>query len=219
MRHLQIFKGSWLNKPLLGSVLLTAAAWLTNGAVPGVAQSSLTACQPPRMGEYLVLVVSDTKQSQEQLRLSLPDNTKLRICQYGDNIVTRIGGLKSFEEANAMVRYVHEIVGLSAVVARMQTPSVVASQSSEVFKPQSLGSGYAVLVDYLNQPQLAAQVREVVGGDVGLVSYGQRPYLLAIHTANQGEANAMLQQLSDRGFLTMLVDSRKVTLLKPVVNF
>jgi hypothetical protein len=52
-----------------------------------------------------------------------------------------------------------------------------------------------------------------------LVSYGQRPYLLARYTTSEREANSTLRQLSDRGFWSMVVDSRRVTLLKPVVNF
>jgi len=52
-----------------------------------------------------------------------------------------------------------------------------------------------------------------------LVSYGQRPYLLAVYTRNQREANSTLRELSDRGFWSMVVDSRRVTLLSPVVNF
>jgi hypothetical protein len=75
------------------------------------------------------------------------------------------------------------------------------------------------LVDYFNQPELASQVRQLLGSNVGLVSYGQRPYLLARYTTSEREANSTLRQLSDRGFWSMVVDSRRVTLLKPVVNF
>jgi len=203
--------------PLLSSALLTAA-WLTGGNVPAVAQSAPPSCQPPRSGEYLVLVVSETKPTQERIRLSLPKGTRSRVCQYVDNVVTRIGGLRSVDQANNLVRYMHEIVGLPAFVARMQTPPPRQTPSTEVYQPQLLGSGYAVLVDYSNQPQLATQVRQMVGGNVGLVSYGQRPYLLAVHTTNEREANSTLQQLSDRGFLVMLVDSRRVTLLRPQVG-
>jgi hypothetical protein len=82
-----------------------------------------------------------------------------------------------------------------------------------------LGEGYAVLVDYFNQPEIAAQVQQLLGEKVGLVSYGQRLYLLAVHTTSQREANSTLQKLSDRGFWSMLVDSRRVTLLRSIVSF
>lgn len=231
----------------LGFTLLTTTG-LTLGATPAFSQS-ISACQAPRSGEYLVLVVSQTKQRQEQVRLALPRNSKTKVCRYVDNIVTRVGSLKSVTEANNLVRYMHDIVGLPAFVARMQTqpvktgtalpvyvprpgqPNVITpplipinppsqparpvAPSTVSFQPELLGYGFAVLVDYSNQPQLVNQVRELMGGNVGLASYGQRSYLLAVHTTNQREANSTWQRLSDRGLLAMLVDSRKVTLVRP----
>ncbi len=61
-------------------------------------------------------------------------------------------------------------------------------------------------------------MRQLLGTNVGLVSYGQRPYLLAVYSDDQKKVNSTLQQLSDRGFFAMLVDSRKVILLKAVVS-
>ncbi|HEY9691708.1 MAG TPA: hypothetical protein V6D15_05860 [Oculatellaceae cyanobacterium] len=245
-----------LNK--LGFVLTTT--WLTLGAIPALSQSTPSACQAPRSGEYLVLVVSQTKQRQEQVRLALPRNRQTKVCRYVDNVVTRVGSLKSVTEANNLVRYMQDIVGLPAFVARMQTPPPktatrlspppktaatlspvfvatpaqasfttlplipvnppappqrTVAQNTGNFPPELLGYGFAVLVDYSNQPQLVNQVRELMGGNVGLASYGQRSYLLAVHTTNQREASSTWQRLSDRGLLAMLVDSRKVTLLRP----
>ncbi|MEO1764658.1 MAG: hypothetical protein AAFR83_22470, partial [Cyanobacteria bacterium J06629_18] len=79
-------------------------------------------------------------------------------------------------------------------------------------------SGYAVLVDYYNRPQLASDVRKAVNGDVGFVSYGRRPYLLATYTSNQKEAYQTLEELSRRGFFAIIVDSQKVMLLRSVVQ-
>jgi len=86
------------------------------------------------------------------------------------------------------------------------------------YYPRVLGDGYAVLVDYFNCPELATKVQQVVEGNVGFVVYGQRPYLLAVYTTNQKEANNTLQKLSDRGFFANLVNSSKVVLLRSVVN-
>ncbi|NEP59770.1 MAG: hypothetical protein F6K31_22645, partial [Symploca sp. SIO2G7] len=60
---------------------------------------------------------------------------------------------------------------------------------------------------------------QVIGREVGLVVYTQRPYLLALHTQSEREANSKLQQLSDRGFTSIVVDSRSVILIRPVVVF
>jgi outer membrane biosynthesis protein TonB len=96
---------------------------------------------------------------------------------------------------------------------RPQPPSEQAR-----FNPRRLGSGYAVLVDYLNQPDLAAEIEEITGTAVGLASYGQRPYLLVTQTNSLETATSTLQTLSNRGFLSLMVDSRRVTLISPNVN-
>jgi hypothetical protein len=72
-------------------------------------------------------------------------------------------------------------------------------------------------VNYYNKPELAAQVRQTAG-QVGLVSYGQKPYLLASFTSDQSAANVLLQALTDRGMWAMVVDGRRVVLLKPNVG-
>jgi hypothetical protein len=72
-------------------------------------------------------------------------------------------------------------------------------------------------VDYFNQPELAAQVQQTLEQSVGLASYGQRPYLLATYTDNLAQAEVALQTLSDRGFWVMVVDSRRVTVLRQAV--
>lgn len=85
------------------------------------------------------------------------------------------------------------------------------------YKPQPLGPGYAVLVDYFNQPELANQVQAALGRTVGLVAYGQRPYLLVAYTADQATANSTWQALSGRGFWVVVVDSRRVVLLRSMI--
>lgn len=85
------------------------------------------------------------------------------------------------------------------------------------FNPQALGDGYAVLVDYHNQPSIAAEVQQLLARPVGLVSYGQRPYLLAIYTSDAAAASTVLRTLSDRDFSAVVVDSRRTVLLSPAV--
>ena len=202
--------------PLLGWVLLELSS-LVRIADVAWAQSTVQPCQPPQSDEYLLFILSRTPESQKQIQRTLPGDTPYTFCQYLDDTVTRIAGFRRLEDAEAWGRYVQEIVGLSAFVVR--PTSANQSGNALTYNPQALGEGYAVLVDYFNQPEVAAQVRQLLGRDVGLVSYGQRPYLLAIHTTSQKKANSTLRQLSDRGFWSMVVDSRRVTLLKPSVNF
>ncbi len=75
-----------------------------------------------------------------------------------------------------------------------------------------------MLVDYFSQPELATRVHQLIGKDIGLAAYRQRPYLLAIYTSDQRLANSTLQSLTDRGFWAMVVDSRRVTLLRRVID-
>lgn len=185
------------------------------------AQPSMSPCQPPQSNEYLLLVRTPTQESQEQLQRTLPTNAKFTVCRYLEDTVTRISGFKRVEDANDWARYVKEIVGLSAYVLRPSATTVSTKVSTNIpsYNPQPLGEGYAVLVDYFNQPEVAGKLKQLLGSDVGLVSYGTRPYLLVVYTTNESKANSTLRRLSDRGFWSMVVDSRRVTLLRPVVSF
>lgn len=203
----------------------TALLALTGlSSIPDLAQAqpSISTCKPPQPNEYLLLVLTQTKDSQQQLQRTLPANTQLSVCQYFSDTVTRIGGFRRIEDANDWMRYVKEIAGLSAYVVRptvTATATAPLTNSSQAFSPQPLGQGYAVLVDYFNQPEEAARLKQLLGSEIGLVSYGKRPYLLAVYTTSEQKANSLLRKLSDRGFWSMVVDSRRVTLLRPVISF
>jgi hypothetical protein len=216
--------------PALPSTLALAIAPLIAGISPVFAQQTLPACQSPNPGEYVLLVVSPTADNQKQLRSALPAELKPITCKYLNETVTRIGGFKKMDDANRWARYVNNIVGLSAIVTTRPTapatarttapatvPTIAPSQTIS-YRPQALGEGYAVLVDYFNRPELANSVQQVVEGNVGFASYGQRPYLLAVYTTNQKEAYNTLQKLNERGFFAVLVDSRKVMLLRSAVS-
>ncbi len=226
---------------LASSVLWAAGAKvhaqaLPPDAVPAPQSASYATCQPPSPSEYLLLVVTRTPDSQTQVQQLLPPNTTVGACTYLEDTVTRVGGFRTVERANAWAKYVTETTGLAAFVARpaespqgsptaattepSTAPSTAAAKpnDSASYSPKPLGLGYAVLVDYQNQPEMAAKVRQILGKDVGLVAYGQRPYLLAVYTADSNAANTTLQRLSDRGFWATLVDSRRVILLRRTVS-
>ncbi|MEA5505189.1 hypothetical protein VB735_19165 [Halotia wernerae UHCC 0503] len=210
----------------LSSALGFAIAGLMSSMTSAIAQPAIPACQPPSAGEYLLLVVSPTANNQKQLRSALPNQIPSITCQYLTETVTRIGGFKKIDDANRWARYINNIAGLSAIITtRPAAPDVAQAQSKPQtqpqtisYNPQALGEGFAILVDYFNRPELVNSVKQVVGGNVGFASYGQRPYLLAVHTTNQKEAYNTLQKLNERGFFAVLVDSRKVVLLRSVVR-
>lgn len=207
----------------LPSVLGLAIALLIGGKSSVFAEQAIPPCQPPNAGEYLLLVVSPTANNQKQLRSALPPELKIITCKYLNETVTRVGGFNKIDDANRWARYVSNIVGLSAIITtRPTTPDVQPlqqlPQQTVSYNPQALGEGYAVLVDYYNRPELVNSVQQAVGGNVGFVSYGQRPYLLAVYTTKQSEAYNTLQKLNNGGFVASIVDSRKVILLRSSVR-
>jgi hypothetical protein len=86
------------------------------------------------------------------------------------------------------------------------------------YNPQTLGAGFAVLVDYASRPQVAGEIRQLLNRQIGLVSYQQRPYLLAVYTGDAAVASEILRQLSDRNYTALITDSRRVILLTPAVR-
>ncbi|MFM7365166.1 MAG: hypothetical protein ACKO11_11855 [Cuspidothrix sp.] len=207
---------------ILPSALLLAVPPLISNIYPAVAQQNIANCQPPATEEYLLLVISPSLDNQKQLRTALPTEIKTVVCKYNNQTVTRIGGFKKIDDANRWARYIKNIVGLSAIITTRSvsptTPTEKVPKSQFTYNPKILGEGYAILVDYFNRPELLSSLQQAVGGDVGFVSYGQRPYLLAVYTTNQKEAYNTLQKLSESGFVTILVDGRKVVLLRSIVR-
>ena len=195
------------------------------------AQSSLTDCQLPQPNEYILLVLTQTSETQQQVRNAFPETAQLNVCQYGENVVTRIGGFSKFEFANSWGQYIKDNLELLTIVqpsnfaqnpptgsanavfnSPPRTP-VAQTPGNPEYNLQALGTGYAVLVDYFSNPELAYQLQNLLGRKIGLVSYFARPYLLIEYTSRQVEANATASSLSQRGFSAAVVDSRQVTVL------
>ncbi|NET55670.1 MAG: hypothetical protein F6K47_05720 [Symploca sp. SIO2E6] len=183
----------------------------------GLQSDIISVCQPPRQDEYLLFILTQTRAIYEEIRATLPPQLPTTYCQYFNDKVIRVGGFNNLLDVQGWARYFREIVGLSAFVIQA-VPSGNYTQGDE-YKPQPLADGYAVLVDYFSQPEIASELRQIIGSEVGLVSYAQRPYLLALYTKSKREANFKLQELSDRGFTSIVVDSRSVILIRPIVLF
>lgn len=220
--------------------VLSSALLVTGGLISGmdgaIARSRYPHCQVANPDEYVLLVVTKTPQNRELVRQALPRNTKFTLCNYSNDVVMRISGFMRQTEAENWVRYLKEIVGLQAVVVNppvvvqatpsTSSPSVVfatrreeqrqtrAAETVPAYSPQPLGAGYAVLVDYFNQPDIADRIEQLLGKEVGLVSFGQRSYLLVLYTPNERNASNTFQLLNDRGFYTILVDAQKVRLVR-----
>ncbi|HBW56826.1 MAG TPA: hypothetical protein DEF27_03105 [Oscillatoriales bacterium UBA8482] len=218
---------------ILVSSLLTASSW---GLAVRTSLAQET-CAAPKPGEYLLLIVSNTSEEQKLVQRTLPNDINSEVCRYLTNVVTRVGGFSDPLIAEDWATYLQEQVKLPAYVVKQEVTAIPRPSPNSGLGPtpivretppipqkqptsnsQFLGSGYAVLVDDLNQPELAAKLRILIGENLGLVSYGQRRYLLVEYTADSERATATLKKLSSRGFWSMLVDSNRVTVISPPVK-
>ena len=234
---------NFLYKPLaIGSVLLGTGVGLVGLSASAIAQPQ-SACLPPRENQFLLLVVNARSDAQTQLQQLLPNNAILTACDYQSRNVIRVEGFSSADIANAWAKYVSDRTGLQAFIARPAPSTAPATSTAPTaspspspaptapaapaastanpapvaYNPQPLGAGYAVLVNYADRPEVATELSQAIAHSVGLAVYNQRPYLLAIQTADQAAAIALLKTLSDRGFTAQMVDSRRVMLLTPAV--
>ena len=214
------FSRQWQQTCIFLAGLLTISSTITLRD-QAVAQSPSSQCQPPQTGEYIILVVTETQADQAQIRQTLPAGTNLALCQYRENVVTRIGGFDNLEDANRWGQYINDIVTLPTVIVRPPSakPTPTPSPNYPAYNPKPLGSGFAVLIDYYNNPDVAQQIKQLLGKEVGLISYRSRPYLLASHTKTQKEADTLLTILGNRGFWSIVVDSSQVVVLTPIVRY
>lgn len=88
-----------------------------------------------------------------------------------------------------------------------------ALNGTVAYAPQLLGEGYAVLVDYNDDPAVAQQLQQTLNMPVGLAVYGQEPFLLAVQSPDPQAAAQVLQTLSGDRFGAFIVDSSEVVLL------
>lgn len=212
--------------PVFLSSLLTIMS-LGLGVKPSLAQAT---CAAPKAGEYLLLIVSKTADEQRLVRRTLPSDINSEICRYLNDTVTRVGGFDDQLVAEDWATYLQDQIGLPAYVVKQDATPVRSPNNPIVrrnppepsrppqYNPRPLGSGYAVIVDFFNQPELAYQLETLIGEKVGLVSYGQRPYLLVEYTTDADAATATLNNLSNRGYWSMMVDGNRVTVISPSIQ-
>lgn len=197
---------------LLVGVAIDQPALAQTSPAPG-SRSGLPTCQPPRSGEFLVLVRRPDRQIEAQLYAALPAGVSADPCDYLGEPVMRLGGFPTAAIAQAWADFVRDRTGTPAFVIEPSTASAAGSQ----LKPGILGSGYAVLVDYFGDPATVDRLKSIVTGPIGLVAHGQRPYLLIWQGADLKAAGEALQRASDQGFSAFVVDRRQVVQLRPSI--
>jgi hypothetical protein len=227
-----------MNRGLFGTGAILLA--LVAGSPSVVAQTlpAIVDCQPPAANEFLLFAVTRTPDAQSVLRSKAPTDATTVVCRYQGDVVTRVGGFGSEASAAAWGQYLIRATGIPTTIVRPAPvaavpeaiPTVKASPSTGsgsvgkrfapgVYKPQALSSGYAVLVNYNNRPEVAVQLGQVLNQAIGVAAYGERPYLYVMQTGEMSAANAVVKLLNDRGFLAMRVEAKSVVLLRtlPIV--
>jgi hypothetical protein len=191
------------------------------------AQVAFPACPPPQTNEYLLLVRGNTEAERNRVQDLLPSSSRVMVCNYLSDTVVRAGGFTSLENANAWAQYMTEVEGLQAFVARpattATTPPPIGTTPPAVnvtpiaYAPQPLNAGFAVLVDYQYQPEMARAIQRQVGQAVGLAVYRQRLYLLIAYSPNLEGAATTLQVLGGYGISGFIVDSNETVMLTPAI--
>jgi hypothetical protein len=222
--------------PVLSAALVVssvATSLVATLATPAAAQSRLPACPPPTAQEFLVLVRGETEADRSKIATILPETNTVLVCQYLDETLVRAGGFTSLETANAWASYMTTVEGFESFVSRpnsqvaaqptgasSSSPSSSSpsanSASSTSYQPSRLAPGYAVLVSYGSQLEIANTVGQIVR-PVGLAVYRQQAYLLADYSSDEATAMATLQRLSNAQLTAILVDAEQVVRLSAEV--
>ena len=105
--------------PLL-SVVLGGLSALSIAPKALAQPQNLPVCTSPDAGEFLVMVFTPSQPLQEEVRRqvgrTLSKDHDLLVCQYGENILSRIGGFDSQESAVQWGEYFDNAVGLPLLV-------------------------------------------------------------------------------------------------------
>ena len=210
----------------LAAGILSAALGMSLFSVRAAkAQSTPPVCPPPAAQEFLLLVRGETEANRSKISALLPADNTVLVCQYLGETLVRAGGFTSLETANAWASYMTTVEGFESFVSRAADSAVAttgntgsaAANTDARYRPERLAAGYAVLVDYGSQPELANQVAQVVR-PVGLAVYRQKSYLLAEYTGDAANAATTLQRLYDAQLSAILVDSSQVVRMSSQVS-
>lgn len=207
------------------------------------ANGTIADCLPPSANEFLLFATARTLEAQAVLRSKAPTDATTTVCRYQGEMVMRVAGFASEPSAAAWGQYLIRTTGIPTTIVRPVALAAVVNPMGDalapkvatgltgagngsigkrfspgVYNPQALSSGYAVLVNYNNRPDVAVQLGQVLSQDVGVAVYGERPYVFVMQTSEMSAANAVVKLLNDRGFLALRVEAKSVVVLRPVVK-
>ncbi|MEM6449045.1 MAG: hypothetical protein AAF703_01895 [Cyanobacteria bacterium P01_D01_bin.105] len=209
-----------VSKLLSGSLLSGLAVGISVLFPLRASTQPLPACPPPATQEYLLLVRGKDAAARNEIAAILPEESSVLVCQYLGEPVVRAGRFNSLESANAWATYMTTVAEYESFVLRPANSQVVeraGTLESGLYQPRRLSPGYAVLVEYGSDPEVAISIGQITR-PVGLAVYQQRHYLLAAHTSDAAEAAGVLQRLSNAQQPALLVDAEAVVQLSATVS-
>ncbi|MFK8182888.1 MAG: hypothetical protein AB8B99_05895 [Phormidesmis sp.] len=211
---------SWLVRLAMSGVA-SGVALCTTALLPlRVSAQALPVCPPPAAEEYLLLVRGQNAAERNEIAAILPEESSVLVCQYLNEPIVRAGRFNSLESANAWATYMTTVAGYESFVLRPANSQVAdrtgAIENNSLYQPRRLAPGYAILVEYGSNPDVAIAVGQVTR-PVGLAVYQQRHYLLAAYTSDAASATAVLQRLSNAQQPALLVDAQEVVQLSASV--
>lgn len=222
----------WQNtSTLIGSLAVGAIALLS---LPqgSLAQGTLPTCESPAANEFLVLVFTDSETTQNDVRLqvgkSLAKNHDLVVCEYGSNVLSRVGGFESLNSATKWAEYVGTATNLPLMVI---TPVGGETPRTSVINPPTIPTSVTtpavdLVVETEAMSDLAAlpeppafQPKALSGGYGIIVEYGADPAIATRLKTVLGK-NVGLVVYASRGYLlaAQVPDAERVLALLELLN-
>lgn len=215
-------------------VTLGAIASLALGTSPAGSQEvipemiteteTLTECAPPAVDTYNIFVATPTPAIQtsvaNQATLALGDRAAVKVCLYQGQVMSQVGTFRTLEAASNWQTFLKNTTQLDGVIVQTQgepEPTAAPEDTPIPFTPKVLSPGFAVILDFRNDPQVARQIAQGRSQPPGLVVYGDRPYLLMGNEKTMEAAKSVIQQLGNQGYWMGVVPSETVVLLKEAV--
>ncbi len=107
--------------------------------VASVAQTSRPTCTAPEAGEFVVLIFTPSESLRNEVRSqveeTLDEEHGLDVCEYGGNILSRVGGFVSQDKATQWAEYLSDTTEMTLMVI---TPESQGSQSQSDMMPPSI---------------------------------------------------------------------------------
>ncbi|MEM9450306.1 MAG: hypothetical protein AAGA75_17465 [Cyanobacteria bacterium P01_E01_bin.6] len=110
--------------------ILTGMIWISDASAQSVAE-----CQLPETDQYSLLVDGQTPEEQRRLEQVLPSSATITPCMYRNQLVIQVSTFEDEALAQSWAEYLTDVEEFETIVARNQTPSSEAGNSTGTVPP------------------------------------------------------------------------------------